>query len=233
MDLDILVTDRNYVLERLKRDEFRKVAPKLRGRIVDLGCGRGQYRRFLDGAHYVGLDRHPGEAVSVRGDVLELPLRDGTVDCVLLTEVLEHTTDPLRSLREAHRVLRLNGFVYVTVPMSWCLHIEPNDYFRFTPYGVRHLASEAGFDVVRVGRIGGLLALVTSRCIDALATLFVERPLRAIGVRRGLSRIPALASAPASLLAYYSSRALDRFWDRDAVCWSFLLQKRAQVEAGR
>lgn len=229
-DADLLFADRTYVLERLKRDEFRRVAPSLRGRVIDVGCGLGPYRRLLGaGCSYVGVDWRATPAVSVLGDVSRLPIADDVADCILLTEVLEHVPEPLAVLREVRRVLRPGGVAYVTVPMSWCLHGEPFDYYRFTPYGISYLAHRADLSVVSTRRIGGLFAFVATRFIDLLGTLLLERPLRSLSIRRGLFRAPAVVLSPLNLLSYYVTRFIDRAWDRDAICWSFVLERHPEV----
>lgn len=225
IDADLLLSDRNYILARLKRDELRRVAPVLSGTVIDLGCGEGPYRRYLAGARrYVGVDLD-GPDLSVRGDVMRLPIRSASADAALLTEVLEHVRDPLKVLREANRILRTGGYLYVSAPQSWPLHGEPHDYWRFTKYGLAHLAQLAGFEIVGTRRVGGLIALLCSRVIDFVACVAVEGPMRALHVSRGLSRAPAIATSPLSLAGYYLSRALDGPWKSDAIGWSMLLRK--------
>jgi SAM-dependent methyltransferase len=50
------------------------------------------------------------------GDAAELPIPDGCADAVVLLEVIEHVAEPERVLAEAHRVLRPEGTLIVTVP---------------------------------------------------------------------------------------------------------------------
>lgn len=226
MDLDILLSDRHYILERLKRDSLRRNASELRGLTVDLGCGTGQYRRFLSSASsYFGIDRSMSSAVAVVADVSAVPLADESVNSVLMTEVIEHVPEPLQALREAHRVLVPGGIAYVSAPMTWALHHEPHDYYRFTPYGLRYLAEQAGFDTLRVERVGGVIAMLLVRWIDAIATLGIERPMRRLGFTRGLDRGPALVFAPFSLAAYGLSRALDGWWETDVIVCAAVLRK--------
>ena len=59
-----------------------------------------------------------GEALPVDiaapGD--ELPLEDNSVDFVINSHVIEHFSDPIKALKEWHRVVRPGGYIYVTAP---------------------------------------------------------------------------------------------------------------------
>jgi SAM-dependent methyltransferase len=52
----------------------------------------------------------------VRGDAASLPLRSGSFDRVICSEVLEHVADPKRSVGELVRVLKDDGVIAVSVP---------------------------------------------------------------------------------------------------------------------
>ena len=72
-----------------------------------------------------------------------------------MTEVLEHLEEPGRGLAEAHRLLRPGGGIILTTPLVWPLHEEPRDFYRFTPYGLRHLLGRAGFEAIEVRPLSG------------------------------------------------------------------------------
>ncbi|MFC7070704.1 class I SAM-dependent methyltransferase [Halobaculum lipolyticum] len=91
--------------------------------VVDLGGGTGRAARTLGG---LGLDatvfdysagmlrraRAAGVA-GVRADASRLPLRDGAVDAVVVTDALHHFPDVPGALAEAARVLAPGGVVVV------------------------------------------------------------------------------------------------------------------------
>ena len=132
------------------------------GTIADVGCGAQPYRRLLqDGTRYVGIDTEDAldqfgyDVGGVRpiGSDGRWPLADGEADLVLATETLEHVPDPAAFLSEAHRALKPDGRLIITVPFAARWHYIPYDYWRFTPSGLRMLLERADFrDVIVHGR---------------------------------------------------------------------------------
>src|SRR3972149_6403747 len=96
-------------------------------RVCDLGCGTGGNLAALADAHdVVGVEHSPQALEYARrrlGDrVRPGSLPDGidlpadSFDVVLLTDVLEHVEDDIRSAQTALRLLRPGGLVVATVP---------------------------------------------------------------------------------------------------------------------
>lgn len=92
--------------------------------VLDLGCGLGGYSRLLmDRGHRVkALDVNPNYVEIARRlgvdaatyDGAAIPMADGSVDTVVLVEVLEHVKDYEPLIKELSRVARRN--VIITVP---------------------------------------------------------------------------------------------------------------------
>jgi SAM-dependent methyltransferase len=85
----------------------------------------------------------------------EIPLPDGFADTVLMSAVLEHLERPTDALTECHRLLRPGGHIILTAPFIWPVHEAPRDFYRYSPYGLRHLLETAGFEVVEVQPYAG------------------------------------------------------------------------------
>ena len=124
------------------------------GRLLDLGCGRGDQLEAFRRAGYeaVGVDihddRHPDAA---HVDLEEpLPFEAGSFDYVFTKSVVEHLSDPLFALTEARRVLRQGGTIVVLTP-SWRHtggEIFYSEYTHVRPFTLQSLAEAlklAGF----------------------------------------------------------------------------------------
>ncbi|HLA78487.1 MAG TPA: class I SAM-dependent methyltransferase [Vicinamibacteria bacterium] len=224
--LDLLLATPHYVVERVKREQARRWCPLLSGQVLDIGCGHSPYLRFLGNAtRYIGVEMETRYSPEVVASSSSLPFPDGSMDGVMLTEVLEHLPEPADALREARRVLRPGGWLYVTVPMTWGLHYQPHDYYRFTNWGIAYLLAKSGFEVHRTQRFGGLFTIISARLAALLSGLLLEPPLRWLGVERGRLRACALSLALFNLPAYYLSRALDRLGDEDALGWAVVARR--------
>ena len=96
--------------------------------VGDLGCGTGAISAALaPHVHHVhAVDASPAMLASARtrlaafpnvqvdeGALEALPLDDGVLDVAVLMLVLHHVSDPVRALREVHRVLRPGGRVLI------------------------------------------------------------------------------------------------------------------------
>jgi len=68
-------------------------------------------------------------------------ISDGAFDCVFCSGVLEHVEDFHLGIAEITRVLREDGVLLLGLPFRQAIHMPPNDYWRFTEFGIRHLLS--------------------------------------------------------------------------------------------
>ncbi|MGH7395366.1 MAG: class I SAM-dependent methyltransferase [Candidatus Methylomirabilales bacterium] len=108
-------------------------------RVLDLGSKDAPYRRLLAARRYDRLDLSRSRRPAVVGDAHRLPFRDGAYELVLATQVLEHCYNPAAVVAEVHRVLRSGGLFVCSVPFIYVIHGDPDDYWRFTAEGLRHL----------------------------------------------------------------------------------------------
>jgi hypothetical protein len=127
-------------------------------------------------------------------------------------------------VNELYRVLKHGGIAYISAPMSWALHYEPYDYWRFTQYGLMHLLISAGFKVTATHRIGGVFSLIGQRSIDVLwakiAVIF------SFSGRAWAERIATAACMPLSVISYGMALIGDRIDKQDALGWVMIAQKQ-------
>lgn len=107
-------------------------------RILEAGCGRGQWVVFLHerGFAPLGVDYAVGalartrrtypQCVFLGGNLTCLGFRDETFDAALSWGVVEHFEDgPGGVLKEMWRVLRPGGFLFITVPLRNLTYRSP------------------------------------------------------------------------------------------------------------
>jgi SAM-dependent methyltransferase len=157
------------------------------GVMLDLGCGLRPYEQLFREkcSHYWGLDWpvHRDKAkIDIQGNALYIPFLDESIDTVLTTELLEHLPDPQQFMKEILRILRPSGTLILSVPFIEPLHEEPRDYFRFTPYGLRFLLKENGFNVIAIYQKGGWGSVVFGSFLSQ-AIYDVVNPLSLDGFR--------------------------------------------------
>lgn len=86
----------------------------------------------------INLEICGGPAVDLVADGHEVPFPDATFDLVVSQAVLEHTRDPWRMVREAQRLLKRRGVIFVDVPFLQPVHMHA-DFWRFTTMGLEEL----------------------------------------------------------------------------------------------
>jgi len=141
-----------YLARRALWHELANCAPQIQGRLLDVGCGRKPYRSLFSVGEYVGLEIDSPTA-RARGcadyfyDGTRFPFEAGSFDAIICNQVLEHVFNPADFLGELCRVLRPGGKLLLTVPFVWDEHEQPNDYARYSSFGLAHLLTRYGFGV--------------------------------------------------------------------------------------
>lgn len=72
-------------------------------------------------------------------DIMSMPYEDNTFDYVIADQVLEHVRKPWIAVEEVRRVLKPGGLSVVTSVLMFPVHGVPEDYWRFTPDGLKVL----------------------------------------------------------------------------------------------
>src|SRR5215510_637104 len=164
----------------LVNGSLARLAPRARGRLLDVGCGDKPYQHLFQPhvSEYVGVETEHTFALTIastrsRADVYydgeHLPFQNASFDTVLNVQVLEHTPRPAALIAEISRVLRADGALILTAPFSFRLHEEPHDYFRFSPHGLRELCGRAGLEIELIEPMGSLWSLLGHKLNTYLA----------------------------------------------------------------
>lgn len=144
-------------------------------RLVDIGAGPVQFADLTERLSVCHVDHFPYRPINIVTDISRpLPLADSCSDAVMLSNVLEHVYAPDRLLSECHRLLRPEGYLFLVVPFLIKEHQAPYDFFRYTRYGLRRLAEDAGFSDISVDPLGNIFDVYD-----------VDRWVRAQDIREG------------------------------------------------
>lgn len=141
--------------------------------IVDVGCGEGitlqKLLNMFPGKSIQGIDAEP-ENIEIchihnlpviAGDVYHLPFEDGSIDCVLFSEVIEHLDHPEQALAEFWRVLRPGGRVIIIFPNDFMFKVsrimtgmikeafyDPGHVRQWTPKQIKRALTAAGLSLL-------------------------------------------------------------------------------------
>ena len=123
-----------------------KLKPMMR--IIDVGCGTGDFTRYLaelvpGKCEIVGVDNRASSLRSAkgetmrgnlsskisyrRGDAYKIPVVDGWADLTCCRTVLMHLTQPLEAVKEMVRVTRMGGRVAALEQSNLSLNYVPED----------------------------------------------------------------------------------------------------------
>ena len=106
-------------------------------KVLDIGSGGSNYGQFFP--NRVSVDIDPTRKPDIVADAHHLPFQNNEFEMVLCTEVLEHVKNPPLVIAEIERILKPRGTLILTTRFVYPLHDTPNDYWRFTKYGLREL----------------------------------------------------------------------------------------------
>lgn len=172
-------------------------AAEHRGRLLDLGCGVGNYMAIArcEGWSCLGVEISEEAAAIARsrgfdvivGDAAEVELGEDEFDHIRCAHVLEHLPEPEVVLARLARAVKPSGEIMVLLPnrrsatsmlfRRYWFHLDvPRHLFHFDPADVARLAAAAGLRVRSARHTGSPSGLLGS--IDCVLATRTDSRLR-------------------------------------------------------
>ena len=141
--------------------------------ILEVGCGNGYLSALIleknnrltaidISANAIGACRkkfkNAGEFI--QANILDFN-PEKRFDFVFLNEVLDQIPEDLRALCAVHRLLKPDGLLVLTTPVSKNRFIEASVHF-YSETEIRQKVLEAGFEIKKTARYGGALSYVAA-----------------------------------------------------------------------
>ncbi len=177
----------------LRTPPLARLAELAAGRLLDVGCGRGDLGSWFvrRGWSVVGVEPSAQACTVARsrgvdaraGTLADVKLEPEAYDAVVFRQALEHVTDPILDLLHARRALRDTGVAIVSVPNFGCwqsrrfggrwFHLDlPRHRFHFNASTLRSVLLRAGFPRVEtctstsaVGLPASIQYAIAGRCV--------------------------------------------------------------------
>jgi 2-polyprenyl-3-methyl-5-hydroxy-6-metoxy-1,4-benzoquinol methylase len=142
------------------------------GKLLDVGCGDGRFLNDIrqQGWHVNGVEVDPKAVEAARkkynldvfaGNLFSAQFESNSFDAITLRHVIEHLTDPVKTLEECRRLLKSNGRLVVVTPNAsswghgvygrhWLGLDQPRHLMIFSPAAIELCAQMAGFKSLAV-----------------------------------------------------------------------------------
>jgi len=139
-----------------------KYSNRCYGKLVDIGCGNKPYMDYFARVDKViGLDIANDKA-DIVANAKSLPVKSNSIDVVLCNQVIEHESEPEKIIAEIPRILKEGGILFLSAPQMGRLHGEPNDYYRYTKWGLKYLLEKNGMKIEVIEPHGGIFRSIGS-----------------------------------------------------------------------
>jgi SAM-dependent methyltransferase len=154
----------------VEKEEYGRAAKRISPgqRVLEIGCGRGAFARYLQQAAYIGLEFNPAaiaaareQAIDVRNESIQSFSQDNKdgFDVVCAFQVLEHVPDPAQFITACVTCARPGALVLFGVPNSSSfVGAQPDNLLNLPPHHLTwwdepvfwKIAPEFGLEVVSV-----------------------------------------------------------------------------------
>ncbi len=133
---------------------------EIEGNVADLGSKskNSSYYRFIKSkpnTNIIFTDFNPREEGILKIDLEgKFQIESFSKDFLLLNNVLEHLFNYQNCIDECFRILKKDGYLVGVVPFLYRVHLDPDDYFRYTESSLMKIFGNAGFSNILIKPLG-------------------------------------------------------------------------------
>lgn len=169
--------DEKFVSQNKWREMTFKKSMKLinkyakKGRLLDIGTAGGAFLHVAkkDGWNVYGIEpnkwlcdwglKHYGIKINP-GTLFDYKYPDNYFDLITLWDVLEHVGNPIKMLKECHRILKKDGILLINYPdigsgiakimgKKWVFLLSVH-LFYFTKDSIRQMLEKSGYEIIKI-----------------------------------------------------------------------------------
>ena len=136
-------------------------------KLLDVGCGSGQFlyemKQLNLRPHGIEIgDFDESEDLNIKNTtLLNAKYKDNYFDLITMNHVLEHVHNPTQTLKEIHRILKVNGTFIIGIPntnsltrklfnKNWLAYDIPRHLFNYSDNLIIHLLEKHKFKIRKV-----------------------------------------------------------------------------------
>ena len=165
---------RRWINENLSK-YIKKYCPNIDSKVLDLGCGEGQYIKFFEDANiegsYTGIDYvlHENWSDYNNKNIKDLDIQYIQYDAHKISSInkkynfissitaFEHFEDDKKVMKELKRILALNGFLLIIVPSKYSFfNYGKHGFRRYSKKNLKQLNDVSQFHLEKIDKICGL-----------------------------------------------------------------------------
>ena len=144
---------------------------------LTIGAG-GETEAFIKknkNIQLISIDINQKKKPDIIMDVNNLKFDQNHFDIIFIFEVLEHLPNPQNAIDEIHRVLKKSGKIFLSTPFILEIHGAPDDYYRFTPHGLKYLLKK--FNKIEIKERNSYIESINVLLIRLIQSKFISDKL--------------------------------------------------------
>ncbi len=154
---------------------------KSKGKLLDIGCSIGTFLEVTkeEGYDCYGVDVNKQAISEARKKGLNVKVANienerinSKFDIIVMNDLIEHVTDPVKTMQIANKLLKKNGIIFLVTPNGgsfmakltgrFWLHYKPKEHLSYFDFRtIKILLNKGEFNVLKVATIGRVRNLAT------------------------------------------------------------------------